>query len=226
MNTEERQVQLDCLARKRMASTPDGYMSVAEFHNGIYESGHVSPYTKCAHNPDSNVLIILQDWISADVLSGPVIPEAVSGGRIPTLPTNRNLDRLIEHSLGLRISETYATNLFPFIKPGGMSSSILFRDLRDAARNYAIPQISILDPVLVVALGLVVYNSIATESNNPKQTTLSQAIGHPFKVGRSTVWCQAHPGALGQNARNRFTKNQTTLDWAEMAAWYKAQNAT
>ena len=217
---------MEALVRKRMASTPDGYMGVAEFHDGAYECCYVSPYTKAAKNLDSKVFIILQDWISADVLAGPIIPEAVSGGRIPTLPTNRNLDKLLRETIGLRIDETYATNLFPFIKPGGMSSSIPFRALRASARSYALPQIEILAPRLVVALGLVVYNALAVETNNPRKATLAEAIAAPFDIGGSRVWCQAHPGALGQNSRNRFNKNQTTLDWLEMGAWHKLQNAT
>ena len=225
MNPEERLARLESLARKRSDSTPAGYKSVADFHNGIYECTYVSPYSKAAHNLHSNVLIVLQDWISADILESAVIPEAISGGRIPTLPTNRNLDRLVQSSLGLQISETYATNLFPFIKPGGMSASIPFAELRAAARNFTIPQIEILAPKLVVALGLNVYNAIAVETNNPRRANLSDAISHPFNVEGSKVWCQGHPGALGQNGRNRYNKKQTELDWLEMRDWYKRNAA-
>jgi restriction system protein len=105
-----------------------------------------------------------------------------------------------------------------------MSASIPFGHLRMAARSYAIPQIEILGPRLVVVLGQAVYNAIAVETDNPKRATQAEAIANPFEVSGSKVWCQAHPGARGQNTRNRFNPNQTMLDWLEMSDWYK-QNA-
>ena len=212
--------RLQDLALKRAVSTPPGFHNLGEFHNGAYECEFVSPYSKSAHSTQSGVLIFLQDWISADVLAGELLPEAIQSGRIPSLPTNRNLDRLLQDGLGLKLAQTYATNLFPFIKPGGMSAPIPMALLRKCATEFAIPHIQILHPRLVVALGLATYNALASALGGVAQKHLSAAIECPFEFESSTIWCQAHPGALGQNSRNRERPGQTTIDWEQMGIWY------
>lgn len=216
----EPEAQLRKLAQRRASSTPEDCHNLAEFHNGAYECEYVSPYTKSAHCKNSGVLIFLQDWISADRLAGDLIPEAVELGRIPSLPTNRNLDRLLEAGLGLKVSQTYATNLFPFIKAGGMSATIPNASLRWAAIEFGLPHIRILSPRLVIALGVATYNALASAMNRPRKKNLAEAIESPFKFEGSMVWCQAHPGALGQNSRNRRRRDQTELDWHEMGKWF------
>lgn len=219
MSIDER---LLALARRRQRETPLGYHNLAEFHDSAYECDFVSPYSKSAHGTESRVLVFLQDWISADALAGKFIPEAVQYGRIPSLPTNRNLDRLLEHGLGLTLGQTYVTNLFPFIKPGGMSAPLPGRLLRWAAAEYALPHIDILTPRLVVALGLATFRALAAATGRPSASCLEQAIAEPFDHGEARVWCQAHPGALGQKTRNRGRPGQTTQDWETMGQWYRA----
>lgn len=214
--------RLRSLARKRAAFTPAGFNNIGDYHDGLYECSYVSPYSKAAHNIASPILIILQDWISGDVLAGPPIPEAVTLGRIPALPTNKNLDRSLANHFGLAIVETYATNLFPFVKPGNMSGSIPFGRLKEAAREFAIPQIEVLEPRLVIALGKNCFDALAAEAGHRVSKSVAEAIESPFSIGASRVWCQAHPGALGQMGRNRFQPGQSDLDWSAMADWFRA----
>lgn len=216
-----RVAELAALASKRASARPVGYKNIGEYHNGIYECDFVSPYSKVAHNHESPIFVLLQDWISDDVLSGPVLADAVTLGRIPKLPTNRNLDRFLREHFGIDVSETYATNLFPFIKPGGMSGAIPLKDLCMAAREYALPQIQIIKPMLVIALGLNCFNALRFASASQKNRNIAEAIASPFAVGPSMIWCQAHPGALGQNGRNKLDARQVEADWSAMAAWYK-----
>lgn len=214
--------ELERLANKRACSTPAGYRNIADYHDGLYECSFVSPYSKCANNVNSPVLVMLQDWISDDVLSGPPIAEAAALGRIPSLPTNRNLDRLLSRHFGFKIEDIYATNLFPFVKPGNMSGNIPFSMLREAAREFAIPQIRIIQPKLVISLGLNCFNALATEFGAARRKSIAEAIQAPLDIGSGMIWCQAHPGALGQLGRNRVQPGQTDLDWSEMASWFKA----
>lgn len=218
----DRARQLEALAVKRANSTPRGFKNIGEYHDGAYECAYVSPYTKAAHNLYSPILLILQDWISDDVLAGPLLEDAKCLGRLPNLPTNRNLDRLLKAHFDVALSETYATNLFPFIKPGNMSRDIPFSALREAAREYGLPQIDIIEPRLVVALGLKTFNALRVETTGTRSASVGDAIASPFQIGRSMVWCQAHPGALGQNGRNRNNEGQTDRDWSTMAQWLRA----
>jgi hypothetical protein len=47
------------LAEKRRASRWPGYLGIGDFHGGVYECDHVSPYTKGANNLDAELFLLL-----------------------------------------------------------------------------------------------------------------------------------------------------------------------
>jgi len=51
--------QLLALARQRQADRWPGYHTIGDYHDGVYESEHVSPYTRSAGNVDADVFILL-----------------------------------------------------------------------------------------------------------------------------------------------------------------------
>lgn len=214
---ETRVKALQDLARQRQSDRWPGYNTIADYHDGAYECDHVSPYTRSAGNLEADVFILLQDWVSHDFLAGPVDADLIRYGRKPSLPTNRNLDRLLETHLGIEIGLTYATNLFPFIKPGGMTARISSRDLVLAAEKYALPQIEIVQPRVVIALGLAVYNALARALGQTPASRLDDAVPTPISHVRSRIWCQAHTGGLGQANRNRGGVDRVHADWAQLA---------
>jgi uracil-DNA glycosylase len=185
----------------------------------------VSPYTKSAGNVDAQVFLLLQDWCSDAFLSGPLDPDLVRYGRKPTLPTNRTLDRLVETHLGQRIDRTYATNLFPFIKTGAMTATIPVRDLVRAAETFALPQIEIVGAPLVIALGLSTYNALARALGLLVQSTIVEALAQPLEIRSQQVWCQAHPGGLGQASRRRGGTDRVTDDWQAIKKNWSALKA-
>ena len=69
------------------------YIKVSEFDNGIYyDENFISPISKSAHNVNSKILIILQDWASYDFLiSQDHTPEKIKYGIDLSLPTNKRL---------------------------------------------------------------------------------------------------------------------------------------
>jgi hypothetical protein len=145
------------LARARQLSRWPGYTPLADYHDGAYECDFVSPYTKSAKNVNAEVMVLLQDWSSHDRLAGDFDRQAAELGHTPSLPTNRNLVRLLRTHFKLELGDTFGTNLFPFIKTGNLSSGIPARDLHRVAREFAIPQIEIVAPKVVVCLGLVTF---------------------------------------------------------------------
>lgn len=211
---ERKKAELLALAKLRQAARWDGYHCIGDYHGGAYECDFVSPYSKVAHNVDAEVFIVLQDWLGHDKLSGPLLPDAATLGYLPELPTNRVLHSLVSETFGRSIEQTYATNLFPFIKPGNLSSRIPVRLMVQAATQFAIPQIMVVQPKVVVCLGLVVCNALRCASGFRRIATIDAAIEEPFQIGDSVVWCQAHTGTLGQKNRNRLDRFQTREDWA------------
>jgi restriction system protein len=171
-------------------------------------------------------LILLQDWSSDNVLQRSNGPSEL--GRDPNLPTNKTLERLLNDSLGLKLEDTYATNLFPFIKKGGLSSRIPFKDLVLAAEEFALPQIRIVAPRLVICLGKNTFNAlrVAVAKSEPARglrrcRDMASAIAEPFDIEyarhRMAIWAQAHTGAWGQSNRNKKNPGCTFKDWVEMS---------
>lgn len=204
------------LARVRQLARWDGFRGIGDYHDGCYECNFVSPYTKSAGNVDSDIFVLLQDWSSDGWLSGPLDADARSLGYSPGLPTNRNLNQLLQEVFATRLEDVYATNLFPFVKVGGLSAAIPRKALVKAAMEFAIPQIRIVQPKVVICLGLVTYNAVREATQKPRSKTISEAIEHPFLLDASWVWCQAHTGALGQANRKRGNAERVREDWLRM----------
>jgi restriction system protein len=184
--------------RKKDRSLMPPHAGIGDYHNGIYdEHDYVSPWSISANNLDSDILVFLQDWTSQDKIAQKVDDNAKRFGFTPTLPSNKNLINLIQKYLGKKKEELYITNLFVFVKPGGISSAIPKRDMDYCVKNYAIPQIDIICPKLVICLGANTYNSLRTFLGE-KPIKLSEIIHEPaIRHGKSKIYGVSHTGARG-----------------------------
>lgn len=198
------------LATKRKATRWPGYNCIGDYQGGIYECEFVSPYTKSARNVDTEVMVLLQDWSSHEVLSEPPVPGGLELGHDPSRNTNKRLKELLREHFNLELHQAYATNVFPFVKGGGISSGIRWGDLVRAAREFAIPQIDIIQPRVAVCLGRATFDALAAACGLPRSSSIAQAIAAPFCIGRAAVWCQRHPGWK--------TPNQVREEWQRMAS--------
>lgn len=203
------------LARQRQSSRFNGYAAVGDFHDGIYECDHVSPWTKSGSNVDAEVMVVGQDWSSSDSL-GATSPDlnSVMYGFSPKFPTNANLDALLKRHLRLARADCYLTNLFPYIKYGGPSANIPFKDLVACAKRFTLPEIEIVAPELVICLGLRTFTALMRATGIKGSPKMDEAVKNPFKHGCSMIFCVAHTGALGMNNRGR---QQVEVDWQEIA---------
>ena len=119
----------------------------------------VSPYTKGAHCLHG-IAIVLQDWASAEWLRKVHRPEVQELGRDPTLRTNTRLEALLRKVLGIGLSEVYATNAFPFVKPGGMSAPLAQSVVDATVAEYTAHELRIASPRLVLAFGKLAANAL------------------------------------------------------------------
>jgi hypothetical protein len=138
------------LARQRVQDERAGFQQPEEF--GYKFRRWVSPYTKCAHGR-GGIAIVLQDWASADWLAQRFRPEVQEWGRDCSLLTNRRLDALVRSVLKMKLSDTYVTNAFPFVKPGGMGARLSRSAVADSVAKYTVEELRITSPPLVLALG-------------------------------------------------------------------------
>lgn len=138
------------LAKKRSETNREGYTQPEDY--GYDFRDWVSPYTKGA-NKTEGIFIVLQDWTGSDTMDEIPDAEAQEYGRTLELKTNIKLESLLQIVFGLGIKDVYATNVFPFIKAGSISSRILIKDIRKAANIYLKKEIEIAKPTLIIALG-------------------------------------------------------------------------
>ncbi len=211
--------ELQALATVRQKEAWPGYYNIADFHGGIYESLHVSPYTRGAGNCDSPIFLLLQDWCSEDDIKGfneEDRAEVVRLGRASKKATNPILIDLVHIHLKMDINECYATNLFPFIKTGGTSNNVPPKDLRDAAKVFAIPQIKVVKPKHVICLGAIVFKSIRQALGLPSTLTLGSQVGKWFDWDGVRIWSQAHPARRPQKGRSSWDlQNKAWLEMVE-----------
>lgn len=219
----EKLARLLQLARHRRSSRWLGYKCIGDYHAGAYECDHVSPYTKSAHNVDASVMVLLQDWASDAWLSGALDQETQRLGYTPAAGTNIQLKSLLQEHLRLGLEDVFATNVFPFVKEGPMNAPIPTRDLVRAAREFALPQVGIVQPLIAVCLGKSGFNAVRLAAGAKAVHTLEEALRSPFFVGPTEVWCQAHTGPIGTNNRNKGGVNRVSSDWARMASAYFAR---
>lgn len=207
-----KRAKLLALAKLRQATRWPGYKCIGDYHSGAYECDLVSPYTKTAGNVDADIMVMLQDWASDGFLSGPFHEPSAKLGHTPSRPTNRNLTKLLDTVFGHTLRDIYGTNLFPFVKLGGMSDPIPQADLIRAAHQFGVPQIHIVNPKLVICLGLVTFNALRQACGLSPTQDLPFAIDSPFSIGSTRVWGQVHTGRLN----NRGGFERVLADWRRM----------
>ncbi len=96
------------------------------------------------------------------------------------MSTNIHLKQLLKAHLGLSLRDTYATNLFPFVKPGAMNANIPSKNLIQAAKEFTLPMIDIIQPRLVICLGLNTFNGIGKALGFKSQPNMAAAIDNPW----------------------------------------------
>ncbi len=211
-------LQLLKLAKKRQTTHYDGHTHIGDYDNGVWECDYVSPFSLSANNVNADVMIVLQDWCSASSFDEDVCETTLKLGHTPSARTNVHLKELLTTHLGLSLAQTYATNLFPFVKPGAMNAPIPSKDLLKAAFDFALPMVKIIQPKLVICLGLATFNTLRKATGLKKLANIAQAMEASFEYVGATVLCQAHTGQLGRNNRNRGGVDRVNEDWAKIGA--------
>lgn len=210
--------KLKAVAEKRRSFDLSGsglshFRHVEEFADGAYKCDHVSPWTKSACNVDAQIMIVGQDWASAEFL-GEEDPLLAELGFDPRLPTNTRLQALLDRHFGLSFGQVYATNAFPFVKPGWMQGGVKpVSALRLTVQEFLFPQIAIVDPKLIICLGKPTFDAIGWAIGIPRTRIIADAILHPFKHGSGWVACVAHTGSRGTQNRGSDLVEQ---DWKKL----------
>jgi hypothetical protein len=213
MQDQHKEEALFKLAKIRKQFTPDGFTQIGDYQDGVWECDYVSPYSKSAHYVNANVMLVLQDWCSSDSFLEPVCAETLRLGYTPGAQTNINLISFLKRYFNLSLHETYATNLFPFVKHGPMNAPIPVKEMTNAARTFTLPMIDIIKPKVVIAFGKSTGDGLRRALGLNVSNNMQEAISTPLIYNSSTIYTQAHPGNMGLNNRGR---KQVDRDWQTM----------
>jgi restriction system protein len=199
------------LAQLRQTTRYEGYNCLADYVDGFYECDYVSPYSKSANNINADIFIVLQDW-SSDENMQDKCEKTKELGYTPSVATNIKLNELLNNKISVNLKDTYTTNLFPFIKMGGLSSNISIKDMRKAAKQFTIPMIDIIKPKIVIALGRKTYDAIYDNCYEK-----GQKYSDSFIYGNTKIFHQPHPAA-------RITNFKKERKWNEMYEYLQSKN--
>ncbi len=212
--TEQKRQKLRKLAKRRQAHRLRPHACLADFHSGFYECDHVSPWSKSACNVDAEVMIIGQDWVSWDRLERECDEkrqERRRTGQDCSSRTNTNLREFLRY-MGLQFCETYATNVFPFIKRGKKSARVPRKDYVSCAKTYALPQIEIVSPRMAICLGQEAFYAVCRDAGlRRKDWRKARSPGPHTRIGSVKIYGLPHPGPLGLN--NAGGKDAVTRRW-------------
>ena len=214
---KSKRAELRRLSQLRRDRRFDGYCSIGDFQDGIFECcDHVSPWTKSGCNVDAETMIVGQDWLGSKQLEeSPPDPCVLKHGFDPKFRTNRNLDCLLERHFGVKRAACYLTNVFPYIKKGGAGVRIPLKHLIECASGFTVREIQIVSPRLVVCLGLATFVALMRAAGRKGLPKLDEAIRSPFPYADAAIHCVAHTGTRGMNNRGC---NQAESDWRRLAA--------
>ena len=200
--TEQKRQKLRKLAKRRKAHRLRPHACLADFDNGFYECEYVSPWSKSACNVDAEVMIIGQDWVSWDHLEQECDKkrqERRRTGQDCSSCTNTNLREFLRY-MGLQFCETYATNVFPFIKLGKKSARVPRRDLVSCAKTYALPQIEIVSPRMAICLGQKAFNAVRRAAGlRPTEWSKARLPGPHIRISSAEIYGLPHPTWRGIN---------------------------
>jgi restriction system protein len=223
MNTRDKALAIAKIAQRRrstralLGKTLDqlGLKRLEDFGYGW--CNHVVPWTLSANNLDADVMILGHDWASVGWLEGRKDDPAMALlGRDLRLPSNRNLDRLLKKYLGLEFCCTYATDIVPFIKmTKGMVGAVHAGAIEECARLFAIPQIEIVSPRVVICLGRDAFSAIALALNiSPEKDSEVEFLEHNGTRIFSVTHTASSPGT-----ERRRKSGAVDREWCEVASF-------
>lgn len=208
------------LLAKRRAEAGGRYRHLHLYDGGSWDFDFVVPWTKSACRLDADLMIIGQDWASEDYLrrndDAKTCAARTLTGQDAHLATNQNLKSLLAQHFGLCFSQTYATNVLVFIKPGKMSSAVPITDLRSCAVVYTLPQLDIVKPRMALCLGAKTFSSVRPALGLPLLSWPDACTpsGHT-RMGRTELCGVPHTGSWG--TRNAGGLLAVQGIWADIA---------
>lgn len=185
-----------------------------------FDGAEIGPWTRWQGDLDARLMIVGQDW-------GGVPSFVRQGGWNLDSETNRFLRGLLksvlvdvdapEPFMPVNRNGVFATNAALCLKAAGDSSHVRAPCFRNCRSAFLKPQIEIVQPLVVVCLGLEAYSATMNAFGLPPERTLRDAVESQLRVrilAETEIVPVFHCSRQGQRTRSI---EQQTLDWQRVA---------
>ena len=201
---------IETLYSEDMSVYKKNHAKISDYYGDKFKA-YLSPYSEKAHNYDSKIMIVGQDWMHKAKFEAMTQEEldTISSGMNPELKTNRVLLKNLQEYFGLTWEEVYATNAFLHLKDTKTSTGyISVLDMRRHVSKYLIPQINIIQPEKVLIFGANASNQFREEVGINKSCT-------SYKHNDTLVFFMHHPAS-------RKSNKEKNLQWKNAAQPYSS----
>lgn len=195
---------------------PTPLQNPSQVREGQFDSEQIGPWSIWQGNLDADIMVIGQDWGDEDYFS------RNKGRDTDTNPTNRGLRKLlnsIDLDPGLPSvpipQPLFFTNAMLGLKSGGMSAGLKHNWLKHSSLQLTAPLIEIIQPRLLVTLGINAYKAIRIIFPSLPYLPMSALLKcPPFHLpDKKILFAMAHCGGLGLANR---TMEEQMKDWQKI----------
>lgn len=219
------------VARRKAHTFPAGLLNPSEIQGGIFDSGHLGPWSRWQGDLGADLLVVGQDWGDSPYF---IQNQGQDSEHEQTCTNFRRIAKAAGIDLGTPREpipqHVFLTNAVLGIRAGTGKSGAVKPAWIDDSLPYLTELIRIIQPKILVSLGLAAYKACRMallgrrrDAKVPLSATLSSVHGQsPIKFTGSPTWFALyHCGPLG--LVNRGLDLQMS-DWRHVGAFLR--NAT
>jgi uracil-DNA glycosylase family 4 len=199
--------------KKCILCTGLGMTNPSRIEDGKYDSDQIGPWTQWQGDLGAELMIVGQDWGGSEYFIDQ------KGIEDDHNITNINLKRLLA-SIGYEVAlpgepakpaSLFFTNAVLCLKPGRLTGAVSPQCFQNCGVRFLKPQIEILQPKVVVTLGLMPYKAVMNAYKRCPRNSMRGAVQTTESIGSTTLVPVYHCGYYGTISR---TIEEQTRDWS------------
>jgi len=222
MDKSEEYQQLVARRKECRACDPFNMTNPSVCAEGRYDTDDIGPWTQWYGSLDAELLIVGQDWGGREYFL------EQEGIETDDNDTNANLQMLLAsvgYDIGLpcesrKPARLFFTNAVLCLKPGRLTGPVKSGCFRNCGVGFLKPQIELVQPKVVVTLGLLAYNGVMRAYGRRPRTSMRDAVQTTEVLGPSTLVPVYHCGYYGTLSRSLEEQKK---DWRRVEALFRRQ---
>jgi len=200
-----------------------GLINPSVYVEGAFDSREIGPWSRWQGDLDADLMVVGQDWGDTRYF------ERNRGLEKAGNPTNQSLEELLA-SIGIQVgppeapksgAKVFLTNAILCLKSGGLQGPVHSDWFTKCGQAFLKPQIELIRPKAVVALGQRAYNAILTAYGlSESKSFRAAAESDGTQLGaRTRLFAVYHPGLRIQ--RTHRPRQVQLRDWERIGTYLR-----